>query len=85
MVESIWEAPRSRQLWSTATTGCSVRPVTPRPTDRGPQGVAEEIAATLEEAAAGAGAAVSDLAGIGIGSPGAIDDAEGTVTPDATT
>jgi glucokinase len=52
----------------------------PTPKDRGPQGVAEEIAATLEEAAAGAGAAVFDLAGIGIGSPGAIDDAEGTVT-----
>ena len=83
VVESIWEAPRSRQLWSTASTGCSVRPVTPRP-GRRPAGRGRGIAATLREAAAGAGAAVSDLAGVGVGSPGAIDDAEGTVTRRAT-
>jgi glucokinase len=52
----------------------------PTPKDGGPPGVAQAIAQALDEAAASAGVAVTELAGIGVGSPGAIDDAEGTVT-----
>src|SRR5262245_9323468 len=52
----------------------------PTPKDGGPQGVADGIVAALAEAAADAGVDVSELAGVGIGSPGAIDDDRGTVT-----
>jgi glucokinase len=52
----------------------------PTPKDGGPQGVADGIVAALAEAAADAGIDVSELAGVGIGSPGAIDEDRGTVT-----
>jgi len=52
----------------------------PTPKDNGPQGVADGIVAALAEAAQGAGVEPSSLAGIGIGSPGAIDETNGTVT-----
>jgi glucokinase len=50
------------------------------PKQGGPEAVAGEIAETLREALAEAGADASALAGIGIGSPGDIDDAAGVVT-----
>jgi glucokinase len=52
----------------------------PTPTTGGPAGVAAEIAAALKESAGQAGVKTSSLDGIGIGSPGAVDDAAGTVT-----
>jgi glucokinase len=52
----------------------------PTPTSGGPSGVAEEIAGALREAAAGAGIETSALTGIGVGSPGKVDDSAGTVT-----
>ena len=52
-----------------------------RPTPRkgGPEAVAAELADALADAAAGAGIDPSTLAGVGIGSPGAIDAEKGTV------
>jgi glucokinase len=50
------------------------------PTTGGPDGVAAVLVATIEEAAAAAGTRVADLEAVGIGSPGAVDDAAGTVT-----
>jgi glucokinase len=52
----------------------------PTPTTGGPDGVAAEIASSLQEAAAQAGIETSSLDGIGIGSPGVVDDDAGTVT-----
>jgi glucokinase len=52
----------------------------PTPTTGGPAGVAAEIAAALQESAEQAGVKTSSLDGIGIGSPGAVDDTAGTVT-----
>jgi len=52
----------------------------PTPKDGGPAGVAEAIAAALQEAIAAAGVLPSQLAGVGIGSPGTSDNAAGTVT-----
>ena len=52
----------------------------PTPTTGGPQDVADAVAATLNEAAEAAGVASRDLAGVGVGSPGKVDDAAGTVT-----
>lgn len=52
----------------------------PTPTNGGPPDVAAAIAAALREAAGAAGLAPEALAGVGIGSPGAIDAAAGTVT-----
>jgi glucokinase len=52
----------------------------PTPTTGGPSGVADEIAGALREAAEGAGAETSALTGIGVGSPGKVDDSAGTVT-----
>ncbi len=52
----------------------------PTPTDGGPAGVAEAMAGALKEAAAAAGVAPSDLAGVGVGSPGVVDRAKGTVS-----
>jgi glucokinase len=48
------------------------------PTSGGPQDVAEEMAGALRDAAAAAEIDSSDLAGVGVGSPGTISD--GTVT-----
>jgi len=51
----------------------------PTPTAGGPADVAAAIAATLREAATAAGVETSGLQGIGVGSPGEIDVASGTV------
>jgi glucokinase len=51
----------------------------PTPTTGGPPDVAAAMAGALREAAEQAGAATSELDGVGVGSPGAVDDAEGTV------
>ena len=52
----------------------------PTPTKGGPPDVADAIAAALREAADGAGVETSALAGIGVGSPGKVDNDAGTVT-----
>ena len=52
----------------------------PTPTSGGPAGVADEMAAALREAADAAGLETGALEGIGVGSPGRVDDAAGTVT-----
>jgi glucokinase len=52
----------------------------PTPTKGGPPDVADAIAAALREASEGAGVETSALAGIGVGSPGKIDNDAGTVT-----
>jgi glucokinase len=52
----------------------------PTPTKGGPPDVAEAIAGALREAAAEADAATERLAGVGVGSPGKVDDAAGTVS-----
>jgi glucokinase len=49
------------------------------PTTGGPQTVADEIATALREAAAAANVDPSTLAGIGVGSPGAVDQDSGVV------
>ena len=49
------------------------------PTSGGPEGVAAEMADTLADAAAAAGVEPARLAGVGVGSPGAIDADNGTV------
>jgi glucokinase len=51
----------------------------PTPRDGGPPVVAAEVTATLREAAGAAGIETDALAGVGVGSPGAIDTAAGTV------
>jgi glucokinase len=51
----------------------------PTPTQGGPKDVADEIAGALREATAEAGIETSDLDGIGVGSPGKVDDDAGTV------
>jgi glucokinase len=52
----------------------------PTPTTGTPAGVAAEIAGALKDAAAEAGIATSKLEGIGVGSPGNVDDDAGTVS-----
>jgi glucokinase len=52
----------------------------PTPTEGGPADVVAALAEALAAAAAAAGVATSDLIGVGVGSPGEIDVAEGTVT-----
>jgi glucokinase len=51
----------------------------PTPTTGGPPDVADAVAATLGDAAAEADVATGDLEGVGVGSPGKVDDAAGTV------
>ena len=51
----------------------------PTPRDGGPPAVVAEMAATLREAATQAQVAASELGGIGVGSPGAVDEEAGTV------
>ena len=51
----------------------------PTPTTGGPTAVAAEIVATVEEAAGAAGVETAGIDGVGIGSPGAVDTATGTV------
>ncbi len=52
----------------------------PTPTSGGPQDVADEMAAALREAAEQAGVKTSALAGIGVGSPGKVDEKTGVVS-----
>ena len=52
----------------------------PTPTKGGPADVADAMAAALREAAAAAGLETADLDHVGVGSPGAVDAAKGTVT-----
>jgi glucokinase len=52
----------------------------PTPTGGGPQGVAEEMAAALREAAGQAGAETAALEGVGVGSPGDADEKTGVVS-----
>jgi glucokinase len=52
----------------------------PTPTDGGPHGVAEAMAAAVEEAAQGAGVETSALDGVGVGSPGAVENDQGTIS-----
>ncbi len=49
------------------------------PQEGGPQAVADQIAANLEDALGQAGADVQQLKGIGVGAPGSVDQAAGTV------
>ena len=51
----------------------------PTPTTGGPPDVAETMAAAIREATEQAGADTGDLEGVGVGSPGAVADDEGTV------
>jgi glucokinase len=51
----------------------------PTPTTGGPPDVAAAMADALRDAAEQAGTDTSDLEGVGVGSPGAVADAEGTV------
>jgi glucokinase len=52
----------------------------PTPTSGGPQDVADEMAAALREAAEQAGVEASALEGVGVGSPGDVDEKSGTVS-----
>ncbi|MFI5028698.1 MAG: ROK family protein [Solirubrobacterales bacterium] len=52
----------------------------PTPTQGGPADVAEEMAAGLREAAAEAGVETSSLEGVGVGSPGDVDEQTGEVS-----
>lgn len=49
------------------------------PTSGGPPDVVAALAEALAEAAGQAGVATADLAGVGVGAPGAIDEARGTL------
>lgn len=51
----------------------------PTPTTGGAADVVAALATAVTEAAQAAGVATADLAGVGVGSPGTIDDANGTV------
>jgi glucokinase len=52
----------------------------PTPTAGGPPDVVAAIAGAMREAAAEAGADAHALSGVGVGSPGAVDEVAGTVT-----
>jgi glucokinase len=49
------------------------------PLKGGPKAIAASMAAVLKESLEEAGLKVSDLAGVGVGSPGSVDDKKGTV------
>ena len=51
----------------------------PTPQEGGPARVTDQIAEAMREAAAAAGVETAELAGTGVGSPGAVDGEEGTV------
>jgi glucokinase len=51
----------------------------PTPTSGGPQDVIDALAEALREAAEAAGVKTKDLAGVGLGSPGDVDSAAGTI------
>lgn len=52
----------------------------PTPALGGPRSILDELAATLNEAARAAGVESQALAGVGLGSPGAVDARAGTIT-----
>ncbi len=52
----------------------------PTPTKGGPQDVADAMVEAMAEAAAAAGVETDSLVGVGVGSPGAVDQKKGTVT-----
>jgi glucokinase len=52
----------------------------PTPTTGGPEGVAEQMAEALQEAARAAELEPSKLAGVGVGSPGIVNGRKGTVS-----
>src|SRR5436305_11174521 len=52
----------------------------PTPTEGGPADVARAILGATQEACAAAGVAPSALLGVGVGSPGLVDNDKGTVT-----
>ncbi len=52
----------------------------PTPTSGGPQDVADEMAAALREAAGEAGVESKDLEGVGVGSPGDVNEKTGVVS-----
>src|SRR6266511_2839282 len=52
----------------------------PTPTSGGPEDVAAQMAAALVEAAEKAGTKPADLAGVGVGSPGTVDERTGAVS-----
>lgn len=52
----------------------------PTPTEGGPADVAAAMAAAMAEAAKAAGVETADLEGVGIGSPGDVDEKAGTVS-----
>ena len=52
----------------------------PTPTTGGPRDVVAAVAAAVREGVADAGVALESLAGVGVGSPGDVDDRAGTVT-----
>jgi len=52
----------------------------PTPTTGGPADVAAEMAVAMREAAAMAGVATGDLDGVGVGSPGDVDETTGVVS-----
>src|SRR6476620_10866111 len=49
------------------------------PLKGGPKAIAARMAGVLKEAAGEAGVDVAQLAGVGVGSPGKVDDTKGTV------
>jgi glucokinase len=51
----------------------------PTPTSGGPPDVAAAMADAVRDAADQAGTSTGDLEGVGVGSPGAVSDSEGTV------
>ena len=51
----------------------------PTPVDGGPDSILDALAAALRDAARSAGVETSELAGVGLGSPGDVDDAAGTI------
>ena len=52
----------------------------PTPTSGGPSDVAGHMAQAMQEAAQAAGTTPAELAGVGVGSPGSVDAASGTVS-----
>ncbi len=52
----------------------------PTPTKHGPQGVADEMAAAMQDAADAAGIETDSLAGVGVGSPGEVEAGAGIVS-----
>ena len=69
-IQAVVVAPRGAVLGETRV---------PTPTSGGPPDVVATMAEALRKAAELAGVATSELDGVGVGSPGAVADAEGTV------